>query len=99
MKEQTMNEQTKMECEKALQAMTEAGRAIIALNPKIDAIKVTYADSGDGILATSYIFSAERQWELDEAAKRLARESRERKALRRARGEPEPPEPDWSTIF
>jgi 1,4-alpha-glucan branching enzyme len=75
--------------ERALRAMTDAGRAFIALHPEIDVIKLTFFSEEHGLQYIFYIHSAEREWELRQAAERERRELEEQEALRRARREPE----------
>ena len=82
--------------QEAYAAMTEAGRALIAAHPEIAEIKVQGERSDGGLIFTFWIHSAERQFEIDQAAEQQRREMDAAAALHRARGEPEPPPPTFN---
>jgi hypothetical protein len=81
--------------QEAYAAMTEAGRALIAAHPEIDEIKVVFKNSEGGLLHSFWIYSAKRQFEIDQATEQHRREMAAAAALRRARGEPEPDPRSW----
>jgi hypothetical protein len=78
----------------AIAAMIEAGRALVALHPEIDGIRLTVQDTSGRVLVWYDIPSAEREWEMKQEAEWYRREREEAAALRRARGEAEP-SPPW----